>query len=65
MGNPNADPVGRRWTGRAGGAPKCVPVATEGVHTGTGVDKGGATAPWPCPYSLAGPVSAQDIMRSW
>jgi len=26
MGVPNADPVGRRGTGRAGGAPKCVPL---------------------------------------
>jgi len=62
MGVPNADPVGRRGTGRAGGAPKCVPAATEGVHTGPGVDWGGVMAPRPRPYSLTGPVTAQDIM---
>eukprot|EP00955_Chlamydomonas_euryale_P059142 357287-Chlamydomonas_euryale.AAC.1 len=59
MGVPNADLVGRRGTG---GAPKCAPAATEGVHTGPGVDRGGVAAPRPRPYSLTGPVTAQDIM---
>eukprot|EP00955_Chlamydomonas_euryale_P084473 363970-Chlamydomonas_euryale.AAC.4 len=45
LGVPSADPVRRRGTGHAGGAPKCVPAATQGVHTGPGVDRGGAAAP--------------------
>eukprot|EP00955_Chlamydomonas_euryale_P005397 57636-Chlamydomonas_euryale.AAC.1 len=61
MGVPNADPVGRRGTGRAGVAPKCVPAATEGVHTGPCVDRGGVAASRPRPYSLTGPVTAPRL----
>eukprot|EP00955_Chlamydomonas_euryale_P044463 352895-Chlamydomonas_euryale.AAC.7 len=49
MDVPIADLVGRRGTGRAGGAPKCVPAATEGfavgqVWTGAGPSKEGGSA---------------------
>eukprot|EP00955_Chlamydomonas_euryale_P092898 364743-Chlamydomonas_euryale.AAC.97 len=61
MGVPNADLVGRRGTGRAGVAPNACPRPLRRFTLGQ-VCTGAGPRPRGRPFSLPGPMTAQDIV---